>query len=78
MTWLKDPVGVPELDTHMMRLYARDGVRGIFISTSDFTEPAILDEGKDPLGLGRGLGMVKRLHRSRPRGSVEGGPLGPG
>ncbi len=41
MKWLKDPVGVPELGSHMMRLYARDGVRGIFISNSDFASSAI-------------------------------------
>lgn len=41
MKWLKDPVGVPELGTHMMRLFARDGVRGIFISNSDFASSAI-------------------------------------
>lgn len=43
MKWLKDPVGVPELGTHMMRLFARDGVRGIFISNSDFASSAIAE-----------------------------------
>jgi len=43
MKWLKDPVGVPELGTHMLRLFARDGVRGIFISNSDFASSAIAE-----------------------------------
>lgn len=43
MKWLSSPVGVPELSSHMMRLFARDGVRGIFISNSDFTASAIAE-----------------------------------
>lgn len=43
MKWLKDPVGVSELGSHMMRLFARDGVRGIFISNSDFAASAIAE-----------------------------------
>ena len=43
MKWLKDPVGVPELGSHMMRLFAREGVRGIFISNSDFAASAIAE-----------------------------------
>jgi restriction endonuclease Mrr len=41
MKWLKDPVGVPELSTHMIRLFGRPDVRGIFISTSEFASSAI-------------------------------------
>jgi hypothetical protein len=43
MKWLKDPVGVAELGTHMMRLYARPDVRGLFISSSDFASSAIAE-----------------------------------
>ena len=43
MKWLKTPVGVDELGLHMMRLFARDGVRGIFISNSDFASSAIAE-----------------------------------
>lgn len=43
MKWLSTPVGVPELGSHMMRLFAREGVRGIFISNSDYTAPAIAE-----------------------------------
>jgi restriction endonuclease Mrr len=43
MKWLKDPVGVPELATHMMRLFARESVRGIFISNSAFASSAVAE-----------------------------------
>lgn len=43
MKWLKDPVGVAELATHMVRLFARDGVRGIFISNSEFASSAVAE-----------------------------------
>ena len=43
MKWLSTPVGVPELGSHMMRLFARGGVRGIFISNSDFSASAIAE-----------------------------------
>lgn len=43
MKWLKDPVGVAEMGTHMLRLYARPDVRGIFISSSDFTSSAVAE-----------------------------------
>lgn len=42
MKWWKDPIGVPEVSQHLVRVYNRDKqVRGIFISYSDYTEPAI-------------------------------------
>jgi len=41
MKWLKDPVGVNELAPHMVRLFSRADARGIFISTSEYTAPAI-------------------------------------
>lgn len=43
MKWLKDPVGVAELATHMVRLFSRDGVRGIFISNSEFASSAVAE-----------------------------------
>lgn len=43
MKWLKASVGVDELGSHMMRLFARDGVRGLFISSSDFASSAIAE-----------------------------------
>lgn len=43
MKWLKTPVGVEELGSHMMRLFARDGVRGLFISNSEFASSAIAE-----------------------------------
>jgi hypothetical protein len=43
MKWLSTPVGVPEIGSHMMRLFAREGVRGIFISNSDFAASAIAE-----------------------------------
>jgi hypothetical protein len=41
--WLSSPIGVPELGSHMMRLFAREGVRGLFISNSDFAASAIAE-----------------------------------
>jgi restriction endonuclease Mrr len=43
MKWLKDPVGVNELSSHFMRLFARPDVRGLFISTSDFASTSIAE-----------------------------------
>lgn len=43
MKWLKDPVGVNELSSHFMRLFARPDVRGLFISTSDFASTCIAE-----------------------------------
>ncbi|WP_422098080.1 restriction endonuclease [Variovorax sp.] len=43
MKWLSTPVGVQELGSHMIRLFAREGVRGIFISNSDFSASAIAE-----------------------------------
>lgn len=43
MKWISTPVGVSELGSHMMRLFAREGVRGLFISNSDFAASAIAE-----------------------------------
>lgn len=42
MKWYRNPVGKPEISEHLVRLMSRAEVRGIFISASDYTEPAIL------------------------------------
>jgi len=39
--WWNKPVGVPEISEHLVRLFTREGVRGIFISASEFTKPAV-------------------------------------
>lgn len=41
MKWYKDPVGKAEVSEHLVRLMSRAEARGLFISASDFTEPAI-------------------------------------
>jgi hypothetical protein len=41
MKWYKDPVGVPEISQHLVRLIGRAEARGLFISASDFTDPAV-------------------------------------
>jgi restriction endonuclease Mrr len=41
MKWYKDPVGKAEIAEHLVRLISRAESRGLFISASDYTEPAI-------------------------------------
>ena len=41
MKWYRDPVGKPEISEHLVRLMSRAEVRGIFISASDYTAPAV-------------------------------------
>ena len=41
MKWYKDPVGKPQISEHLVRLMGRDQARGLFISASDFTAPAV-------------------------------------
>lgn len=41
MKWYRNPVGKPEISEHLVRLMSRAEVRGIFVSASDYTEPAI-------------------------------------
>lgn len=41
MKWWSDPVGVPQVSEHMMRVFLRAEARAIIISASGFTEPAI-------------------------------------
>lgn len=41
MKWLKDPVGVADFGPHLVRVMGRANASGIFISNSEFTQPAI-------------------------------------
>ena len=41
MKWYKEPVGKAQVSEHLVRLMSRDQARGLFISASDFTDPAI-------------------------------------
>lgn len=41
MKWYREPVGKPEIPEHLVRLMSRTEVRGIFISASDYTRPAV-------------------------------------
>ena len=41
MKWLRDPVGVADFAPHLVRLFSRANAHGIFISSSDYTEPVI-------------------------------------
>lgn len=41
MKWYKDPVGVAEISQHLPRIIGRAEARGLFISASDFTAPAL-------------------------------------
>lgn len=41
MKWWKDPVGVPEISQHMMRVFLRAETRALIISASEYTAPAI-------------------------------------
>lgn len=39
--WLNEPVGVDQIAPHFVRVFSRDAARGIFISASGFTDPAV-------------------------------------
>ncbi len=41
MKWYKQPVGKAEVSEHLVRLIGRAEARGLFISASDYTDPAI-------------------------------------
>jgi hypothetical protein len=41
MKWYSAPVGVEEISPHLVRLMGRSEARGLFISASDYTAPAI-------------------------------------
>jgi restriction system protein len=41
MKWLEEPIGTAQISPHLVRLFSRSEARGIFISQSRFTEPAV-------------------------------------
>ncbi len=41
MKWWEKPIGKGDLSEHMVRVYGRGQSRGIFISASSYTEPAV-------------------------------------
>jgi len=41
MKWYKDPVGKPQIAEHLVRLMGRAEARGLFISASEYSEPAV-------------------------------------
>jgi restriction system protein len=41
MKWWEAPLGPGETAHHLVRVFSRDGARGIFISASGYTEAAI-------------------------------------
>ena len=41
LKWLKDRVGRPDVSEHLVRVFSRSCARGIFISVSGYTEPAV-------------------------------------
>lgn len=41
MKWYRDPVGTAQISEHLVRLIGRPEARGLFISASDYTDPAI-------------------------------------
>jgi hypothetical protein len=41
MKWWDKAIGRAEVSSHLVRLFSRDGARGIFISNSEFTGPAV-------------------------------------
>lgn len=41
MKWWADPLGVDAVSRHLVRVFNRGGVRGLFISESGFAQPAI-------------------------------------
>lgn len=49
MKWLSDPVGTQEIAPHFVRVFSRDAARGIFISASGFSDPAV-KQSTDALG----------------------------
>ena len=51
MKWLKEPVGVADVSQHLVRVFNRSVSRGIFISYSEYTTPAI-DVCKESLSYG--------------------------
>ncbi len=43
MKWLKEPAGRPDVSPHLVSVYGRGDVRGLFISVSGYTPAAVID-----------------------------------
>ena len=43
MKWWKSPLGPGDVSQHVMRLFSRSSVRGIFISASGYTDAAVIE-----------------------------------
>ena len=41
MKWTGKPLGKAELSEHLIRIFLREGVRAIFVTSSGYTDPAI-------------------------------------
>nr|VFJ72016.1 MAG: Restriction endonuclease [Candidatus Kentron sp. FW] len=41
MKWVKEPIGVPEISPHLVRIYGREDVRGLFIAANGYARTAI-------------------------------------
>ena len=59
MKWLKEPVGVADVSQHLVRVFNRSASRGIFVSYSDYTTPAI-DVCKESLS--KAVVVLSTLH----------------
>ena len=59
MKWLKEPVGVADVSHHLVRVFNRSASRGIFVSYSDYTTPAI-DVCKESLS--KAVVVLSTLH----------------
>jgi len=74
MKWLSSPVGVDEIAPHFVRVFFRNAARGIFISASGFSDPAV-KQSTDALGkMVSVLCELEELVRllEHPNGNVRG------
>lgn len=39
--WYKEPLGIGDVSSHLVRVYSRPGVHGLIVSASPFAEPAV-------------------------------------
>lgn len=59
MKWWNSPIGTAEVSPHLVRVFSRGGqVRGLFISYTDFTDPAI-GQCRDAIAQGRVVVLAK-------------------
>nr|VFK54352.1 MAG: Restriction endonuclease [Candidatus Kentron sp. TUN] len=43
MKWVKEPIGVNEISQHLVRIYGREGARGLFIASNGYAKTAITE-----------------------------------